>query len=319
MSGRTLRPLIAVSAVFIAPLLASPAHAGCGCDKAPPPPAEVRPAFGSPGQSITLFGDRLRAGKTYRVRFEGDGDSESVTAEAVRKRDLADRAMKTQLVVEVPWMSPGPTRIKVTRDDDTVMRVDEEQFTVLQRQLRLEESDGITIAKCYRAAVGHDGTVYFPVQVGAISQHMVFSGLAERYPLLFDAGDVAIYNTQGFLMQLLTPDKAGVLYTIEDTGSPDSFVLTYDRHEFVTYKEQHVHQGNLALDPSDPAWHVDGTPHVDHDNLVIAIAGRLESGRLPRPGKTPPFDLSVATAVADANTPVSTRKIEWSRDCSGRF
>jgi hypothetical protein len=314
MSGRILRHLIAVSALLSAPLLASPANAGCGCDKAPPPPAEIRPAFASPGQQVTLFSDRLRAGRSYRVRFEGIGDNDTVYADAIRKRDLADGEMKTQLVVQVPWLFPGPTRIKVTRDGDTVLRIDDEQFTVLQKQLRLEEGDGVTIVKCYRAAVGSDGTVYFPVQVGAISQHMIFSGLAERYPLLFDASDVAIYNTQGFLMQLLTPDRAGVLYTIEDLGSPDSFELTYDRHEFVTYKEQHRHEGRLALDSSDPAWHVDGTPHVDHDNLVIAIAGRLENGELPRAGWTPAFDLSIATAI-DAVTPATTRTIEWSGSC----
>jgi hypothetical protein len=163
--------------------------------------------------------------------------------------------------------------------------------------------------------VGADGTVYFPFQVGAISQRMIFSGVAQSYPLLFSADDVAIYNTQGFLMQLLSPEQAGQLYTIEDPGSPHSLELVYDRHEFVTYKEQHVHEGRLALS-SDPWWHVDGTPHVDHDNLVIAIAGRLEDGSLPEPGATSPFDLNVATALAEGSTPSTTRTIRWSYDCS---
>jgi hypothetical protein len=314
----TLRFLIAVSGLLAMPLLASPADAGCGCDKAPPPPAAVRPAFASPGQEITLISDKLKADKSYRVWF-GSGWTWPVSATAERRRDLADGKKKVQLTVALPsWLDPGPTSIRVTRDDDTVMRVDDKQFTVLQAQIRLDQADGVTVAKCYRAAVGADGTVYFPVNVANISQRMIFSGLAETYPLLFGPSDVTIYNTQGFLMQLLAPKEAGTLYTITDPGTPDSLELTYDRHEFVTYKKQHVHDGNLALDREDPAWHVDGTRHVDHDNLVIAISGVLENGRKPQPGQTPAFTFSIVTALADSSTPITTRTITWSRDCGSR-
>src|SRR5581483_8968630 len=306
-----------VLALAVAPLLASDANAGCGCDKPPPPPAAVRPAFASPGQTIALFDNELKVGRTYRVKFDGNTDSEAVTVTAVKKRDLADGVRKPQLVVTVPWMSPGPTKIRVTRDGDNVMRVDDEDFTVLQPQLQLTETDAVTTAKCYRAAVGGDGTVYFPFNISQISQRMVFSGLAEGYPLLFDSSDVAIYNAQCFLMQLLSPTQSGTLFTISDPGSPDSLELTYDRHEFVTYKSQHVHEGNLALDPDDPAWHMDGTRHVDHDNLVIAISGVVEGGGRPLAGQTPPFNFSVVTALVSTSTPISTRTIQWG-DCGSR-
>lgn len=317
MSGRTLRRLFALTALSLTALAASHAEAGCGCDKAPPPPADVRPAFASPGDEVTLFGKKLVAGKRYKVRFDAGKVSASVTGTAVRKRDIADGAMRTQLVVEVPSsLKPGPTKIRVSYDDDVAQRVDASQFTVLQAPLALQEADGITVAKCYSAAVGEDGTVYFPLRLGAITKHIVFSGIAESYPLLFDADDVAIYNTQGFLMQLLSPRDEGTLYTIGDPGAPDSLELTYDRHEFVTYKQQHKHKGPLALDRNDPDWHVDGTPHVDHDEIVVAIAGRLEDGSLPRAGSTPAFDFSVATVLTDSNAKPTTRTIRWSSECS---
>jgi hypothetical protein len=318
VSGGTLRlitasALLAASLAFLTP---APADAGCGCDKPPPPTAQVRPSFASPGQTITLFGDGIRGGR-YRVRFDGEsGSSESVTLQSTWRKDLADGVDKFQLVVTMPALPVGPARIRVRRDGgDEVLSVERDQFTVLQAPISLEESDGVTVARCYRAAVDGQGTVYFPFNVGAISQRMIFSGLARSYPLIFDADDVAIYNTQGFLMQLLAPELAGQLYAIEDPGSPSSFELVYDRHEFVTYKTQHVHEGRLRLS-QDPWWHVDGTPHVDHDNLVIAIAGRLENGDAPQAGATPPFDLVVSTALADGSTPATTRTIQWSTDCS---
>jgi hypothetical protein len=317
MPGRVLRHLFALTVLLVASLAASRVEAGCGCRKAPPPAAAVRPAFASPGDEVTLFGGGLVAGKSYKVRFERGSRDETVSGTAVRKRDLADGVTKTLLEVKVPWaMRPGPTRIRVSRDGNVVQRIEPSQFTVMQAPLHLQEADGVTVAKCYAAAVGADGTVYFPLRIGAISKQMVFSGIAEKYPLLFDADDVTIYNTQGFLMQLLAPGQEGSLYTIGDPGSPDSLELTYDRHEFVTYKEQHVHEGSLALDPSDPSWHVDGTPHVDHDEIVVAIAGRLERGGVPRSGSTPPFDFSIATALSDGSTPAVTRTIRWSWDCS---
>jgi hypothetical protein len=199
------------------------------------------------------------------------------------------------------------------------VRIDSSDFTVLQAPLALSESNAVTIARCYRAAVGTDGTVYIPLDISTIAQHMIFSGLGKGYPLAFGADGIAIYNTQGFLMQLLGPNEAGI-FAIDDPGAPDSFQLTYDRHEFLTYRAQHVHQGSLALDPSDPAWHVDGSRHVDHDHLVIAISGVVEGHGRPVPGRTQTFDLRVATVLPDSTSTSekrssTTRRLAWGHDC----
>jgi hypothetical protein len=286
------------------------ADAGCGCDKAPPAAAAVRPAFASPGDEVTLFSSELQEGVSYRVRFDGWRD---VHATPVKRRDFADGVEKLQLVVKAPWLFPGPTEIKVERSSggSSILKISEKDFTMLQPAVSLPESNAQTVVKCYRAAVGADGTVYFPFDVGAIAERTVFSGIGKSYPLLFGAQDVVIYNTQGVVMQLLGPE-AGDIFAIEDPlGSPDSLELVYDRHEFQTYRDAHQHTGGLGLDPADPRWHADGTRHVDHDHLVLAIRGIVENQGRPRSGMTPPFKLDVLTMVEGEGAPVASTKTSW--------
>ena len=298
----------------------TPAKAGCGCDKPPPPLASIRPAFASPGNTVTLFAPGIRDGVTYFVQFVGGSAGSSgaapwVFARATTRRDFADGAYKPQLVVRAPDLPPGPTRVIVSRGYTKVLTVPAEDFTMLQRPLVLPEADGLTIAECYRAAVGADGTVYLPVDISAIAEHMLFSGIGWNYPLLFDGYDIVIYNTQGVLMQLLGPKQEGI-FAIADPGSPHSFELIYDRHEFETYRADHAHQGGRGLDPTDPQWHSDGTRHIDHDHLVIAIQGIVESEGVPSPGVTPPFTMDIATVLPEGSSrPAATTTIPWSDKC----
>ena len=325
MRPRTLMTLATLAALA---LRAIPAAAGCGCNKPPPPAASIRPGFASPGDAVTLFADGIRAGGMYTALFIGAKGAAVVSGTAVLKRDLADGVVKPQLVVSAPAIRPGPAAVKVFVNKQSltdvivnggtkVLEVGSDQFTMLQAPVQLAEGDGETMVQCYRGAVGANNTVYIPVDISNIAQHMVFSGLAMNYPLTFNAQDIAIYNTQGFLMQLLGPDQAGI-YAIDDpAGVPNSLRLTYDRHEFVTYFDQHEHIGGLGLDPADPAWHSDGTRHVDHGHLVIAIHGLVASQNRPTPGLTPPFDLRITTALADGTTGVlANRTIQWSSACT---
>jgi hypothetical protein len=297
-------------------------EAGCGCNKPPPPTASVRPAFAPPGYNVTFFSPLFQAGANYTVRFApGTQRQTDVSGTVVVKRDLADGTSKPQLVVQAPAIRPGPTRVLVLKRKPLgpvlVLDIAATDFTMLQAPLALAEGDGETVANCYQAAVGADGTLYLPVDISAISAHMIFSGLGMSYPLLFGAQDIVIYNAQGFLMQLLGPDQS--IYAITDpAGAPNSLELTYDRHEFQTYRDQHAHVGGLGLDPTDLDWHSDGTYHVDHDHLVLAIRGVVENQGPPAPGRTPPFALHVTTALADGtNGVITTRAIQWSDGCSG--
>jgi hypothetical protein len=298
-----------------------PAYAGCGCEKPPPPLADVRPAFASPGNEIRLFSSKLKVGREYTVLFvaeTGDWESRSafVVARAERRRDFADGVSKVQLLVAAPKLAAGPASVTVLAGLKPVLHVPTGAFTMLQPPLALAEEDARTTASCYRAAVGTDGTVYLPLDLTEIGDRMLFSGVGMDYPLLFGAADVAIYNTQGVLMQLLGPEQAGIFAIADTLGAPHSFELVYDRHEFNSYRSMHAHEGGYGLDPADPAWHTNGTRHIDHDHLVIAIHGLVEGEGRPAPGQTPPFTLDIATMSPEHHgSSVQERRIRWSSEC----
>jgi hypothetical protein len=305
-----MRSVVLTSAMAMMLMQSGSAEAGCGCAKPPPLLNLVRPAFASPGDTVTFFPPDNRSGE-YEIRIA----DKRIKRTAVYKRDLADGQYKWQVVMQMPQLPMGPTAIEV-RGPGKSFSIASSDFTMMQAPLVLQQADGELVAKCYSAAVTADHVVLIPVDITAITDHMIFDGLGDGYPLLFGASDVMIYNTQGFLMQLLTPDNAGI-YAISDPGNPDSLELTYDRHEFNTYREQHAHTDGLGLDPSDPAWHTDGTYHVDHNHLVLAIKGVVENQGLPPAGRTPGFDFHVTTALADVDGGTPTvRTITWSSTCS---
>ncbi len=123
----------------------------------------------------------------------------------------------------------------------------------------------------------------------------VFEVQLKGYPISFTNKDVLFYNRQGFLMQTLGDGMPG-LYTIsKPTETSNSDVLKYSRHEFSSYFLQHAERQAHAVNTSDPNWHLDGTPHIDHNNLIVAIVARLRGGDLPSPGLSPSFDLSINT------------------------
>jgi hypothetical protein len=78
-------------------------------------------------------------------------------------------------------------------------------------------------------------------------------------------------------------------------GSSDSDALHYSRHEFATFFLQHAERAPHASDPLDSDWHTDGTRHIDHQHLILAITGLVHDAP-PAPGATPPFDLRVTAS-----------------------
>ncbi len=279
--------------------IAPRAHAGCGCDKPPPPRAAVRPFVAHADQMITLFDDRLEDGKSYDVQFISSVDSSNdwSRGKARRKRDAADRAVRNQLRVAVGNVSLGPAWIVVWRNGAFVFALPDDAFTVTSRPIELHDLAEVVTREGYRAGVGKDGTVYIPVDVRHVSQATSFVGRGEGFPLSFGAESVAMYNDQGFLMQLLYWDAPGTvpgksLFQITPGDGTASAALGYWRHEFETYKRDHRQKDAWGTD-GDPEWHADGTPHVNHDHIVVAVRGTLPDGRLPAPGATPPFTLTI--------------------------
>ena len=84
----------------------------------------------------------------------------------------------------------------------------------------------------------------------------------------------------------------GGMFVLAPPTTADGNVLWYSRHEFNTYFLQHLAGQPRSPDPSDPNWHIDGTRHVDHNHIILAIAGKI-GGAAPAAGATPAFNLMV--------------------------
>jgi hypothetical protein len=296
--------LMAILMTVAAAGLSMPAsvEAGCGCQKPPPPRAAVRPFVGTVDDKVSIFNDALVVGDRYAVQFESvaDGSVDWSRGRVFNRRDFADGQKRPQLVVRVPDVSLGPCRISVWRNDVRVFTLGEENFTVTSPAVALHDFSETIARDGYRAAVGTDGTVYFAVDVSNVNDATTFSATADGYPLTFDAKSVAMYNGQGFLMQLLDPRVDG-LFQIHAGEDMASDTLRYWRHEFRTYKREH-RQVDARRNDDDTDWHADGSYHVDHDRIVVAVSGLLADGSHPVPGATPPFRLTISSSPAPLAT-----------------
>lgn len=283
--------------------VAGPAEAGCGCDKPPPPRASVRPFVASPDQYITIFDPALNDGRYYDVFFETGGVGTNVGAwsqgKARKKRDIADGQTRVQLRVQLPELAVGPTRINIYRNNSLVFAVSHQLFTVAARPIVLAAGAGTVARPGYQAAVGWDGTIYIPVDVRQVSDGTRFWGTALDLPIQFQASNVAMYNPQGYLMQLLDPSVPG-LFELYAGDQSMSTTLAYWRHEFRTWKEEHFRDEHFLVVEDDSEWHASGTRHVDHDVIVVAVRGQLVNGLTLPPGATPPFQLVVTSEPAEA-------------------
>lgn len=284
--------VVALAALTI--LHAAPASAGCGCKKAPPAVAHVRPSVTWPGAPVNLFHADLAPGHAYRVRFtSSSGASAEVVGTGVERRDLADGKVKTHLTVAVPSLPLGPAAIEVLDAGDVpVLATPDADFTVAPAPVALPATMGTNRFSEHRAAIGRDGTVYLSADLSALREARTLDLYGKGLPLAFDLDGVAFFNTQGVLMQLLDQPMPGmVTFDVKDGSDKDSSRLRYFRHEFETYFLAHGEHSTHAIDPADPEWHLDGTPHVDHDHLIIALTGTWKDGSVRKPGPTEPFTL----------------------------
>ena len=286
------------AAALVGVAASEPSQAGCGCTKPPPPPASVRPAVAWSGAPVTLFHSGLVAGRRYDVEFRSgvSPKSELVKVKAVSRRDLADGVSRPQLIVELPSLPLGPASIRVVRDGAVLLDLADDAFTVAPQPVGVPSGVGTYRFEQYRAAVSRDGVIYLSLDFDDVQHARTFDAQAEGWPLRFGSADLAFYNVQGFLMQLLDESMPG-LFAISSPPGSDSDVLHYSRHEFNTFFLQHEEQQPHSVSHGDPNWHADGTRHVDHDNQILEIAGAMPNGALPAPGASPRFTLVVNTAT----------------------
>ncbi len=277
--------------------LAPVVDASCGCDKPPPPRANVRPFVGAPDENVNLFDDRLVPGARYTVMFQSrDGVQDWSRGKAIVKRDFADGASRVQLRVEVGNVSMGPATISVYDDSDAlVYSLSDDQFTVIAPEIVLHDFNETVTRDGYQTGIGADGTIYVAVDTTNVTDATTYSGAAVGFPLRFDSRNVAFFNDQGFLMGFLDPKSPG-LFSIVSGDADTSTALRYWRHEFRTYKEDHRKRDEHRS--ADGEWHADGTPHVDNYHMVVAISGVMDDGSRPTPGATPPFQLVITSRPA---------------------
>jgi hypothetical protein len=291
---------IAVSSA--APVLA----AYCGCDKPPPAPnVPVRPDFAYPGGTIVLFSDHLVEGRQYVVSFyrfrllsqlglsrrKLDG---TVTATAVRARDQGDfnplvptapLRLRPQLRVTLPpRLHYGPSRIEV-RDPQAgpgapLLVVSEEEFTVIGRPIVMRENMNATVP--YRTGMSRDGHVFFAFDMHNVRNPILVDARFMELVLPLFADGVTGWNVQGFNVGTLAgiPEDPKFGWRLLDAAGNDISVLgnanriRYWRHEFFTWEAAH-RPGGSKVQVDDPVdhdyWHQDGTPHFDHDHIVVAI------------------------------------------------
>lgn len=284
--------------LFVVALLGAPraVHAGCGCDKPPPAPAAVRPNATYAGMPVTLFNSGLVTGQAYTVTFTAmNGQSATVSTQAVTKSDLADGVYKPQLMVATPSLPLGPVAISVRQagQSGALFALADDLFTLAPAPLSVPAQVGEFHYQNFQFAVSRAGVAYLSLNLTAVSLPMVFQAQALGYPLRFSSSDIVFYNTQGFLMQLLSQNMPGLGSSVSSSSS-DSDTLLYSRHEFSSFYLQHGEKQAHVTDPTDGNWHLNGTRHIDHNTLVVALAGTVNGGA-PAPGATAPFELVLKT------------------------
>lgn len=276
------------------------AQAGCGCEKPSPALATVRPQAVYAGAPMSLFSPRLQSGQAYTVVFTSGvaTQSRTVQTQAVTKRDLADGRYKPQLIIPAPDLPLGPASISVSQagQQTTLFTVSDALFTLVPQPVIIPAQAGEFAFENFQAAVSRGGITYLSLDVSQVTFPLAFQAQLKSYPLRFSNKEVVFYNRQGFLMQQWDKKLPGLFSIAMATGGGDSDLLLYSRHEFNTYFLQHSERQPHALDPTDPNWHSNGTPHIDHNYLIVAVAGSLNGGPAPAPGATPPAPLVLQTA-----------------------
>lgn len=291
MRSRTILALWVALLILGMPRLS---EAGCGCDHPPPAFASIMPPFGSPGTKIRLSAlgtSRFSVGRPYKVDF---GGTEVVTVTAQR----AD-----YLVVTVPAKvasDPGPKALKVQGAGYDKQYL-ESDFTALPPAYVVPASGGSFASWKVFTGVTTDGTLLIPVDVSQVLDPMHFAFHLTNLGLTFGHDDVVIYNANGVdltLFSLMVDNPIRRFWgdyhgwrVEDDTGlygdvyehavmqkikkDETSDILGYWRHEFHTYKAAHG-TGSHTVDAN--GFHPDGTLHIDHGKLVIAIHGMVRKG-----------------------------------------
>ena len=277
------RILIAVTAVSL--ILGTPeVWAGCGCDHPTPCPAPVMPGFASPGDRVRLTGEGFSTDENGNKVLFGESSMAMGT--------YATAVSPERMFVNVPERSysmymVGPMPILAKSGRRSYTEYGKDSFTYLNEPLKLEEGQGHYLFSGYRLAVDSFGVLYIPLDVSDVREATHFMVYVDGLPLEFSTDDMLIYNKDGFNLNLFTLDVEGYekqwgdwygAQGMENSNPENSDLFTYWRHDFSEYHAAHEPGGEYnPMTENEDGYlvHPDGTIHVDHDRLVVAVAGKL--------------------------------------------
>jgi hypothetical protein len=254
------------------------------------------PPFASPGHPIRLYaqGFEFQPGARYTVSFKVEGSTWHKPAKA---------AYPSHLDVELPsGIRAGPTLIRM-RGSGLDQEYPSSLFTSLPPELVIPAGERVLDIHRFAAAVSADRTLLIPFDLEYVLDATQFAFQITNLAYEFNAENVIFYNSLGFDLTLFelyvrngTQRQWGSYdgWQVEDDSelygdvyrrkvrrsrhpSRTSDVLTYWRHEFRTYAAAHAPGGTHVVDEN--GRHPDGTFHVDHSHLVVAISGALRSSR----------------------------------------
>ncbi len=281
-------------------------NAGCGCDHPPPAWAPVMPIFAPVGESVTLHpkGRVFIPGHSYKVTFNNITVPGGVVAEKAGALD----------VVVPKGLPVGPTFITVTHLQrgwfgiqfliiDAIYGFHE--FTVLPAFATVPARRGVYQSVEFPVAVDMNGTVLLPLDLSMVADSTQFAFQFKKLGFAFGNGDVTFYSKDGADLTLFTlavddsterewgsyygwevdddSEISGYRYENKFARARDlvtsSNILTYWRHEFHSYAKAHLPGGSHEIDEN--GFHPDGTLHIEHDRIVLAIRGQERNFLFP--------------------------------------
>jgi hypothetical protein len=196
-----------------------------------------------------------------------------------------DDESRTRIVKDA--IGPNPVKVydapcnEIKSGTPVLADLPSSSFTLLPPPIPVVEIEGTVRYRDFDAAVGGDGTLYIAFDMTNVTRPMQFFLVFRELPLRFTLDDVVYYNRDQYNLKLFTsfvsdPNNYqwGPYFgpTVEKAPKEKhSQVIGYWRHEFESYKRAHAIGGSHEVDQD--GIHPDGTPHVDHEHLVIAIRG----------------------------------------------
>ena len=257
-------------------------HAGCGCEKPPPPPAEIIPNATYPGSYVRIYDIKFKTGESYVVLFD--------QTETTGVADV-DREGRKRIKVLIPETDDvGPTTVRVLdKKSRTIKSISGYQFTLVTKPVTLHAKNGVYRYNNYKAAVDSTGTLILSFELTGITEPLNFIGRFLNEGLRINGSeDVVFYNIQGYLMTDMgsyeLPYHIPGLNKVIKSSDDGSDMILYWRHEFETYAAAHEPGQPHERDPLDPDYHLDGTPCIDHDHIILKVAAHDLNGAKLSPG-----------------------------------